>query len=367
MASKFLIPAGGNFNDDTSWSTTSGGANDTTKPTAGDDAFLDANSGACTLDSGSVMRSLNCTGYTNTLTHNAFTCSIGDGTAGAGNIALKLVAGMTYNKGNATGSAFSLISTAVGQQTIDTGAKSMGNFTINGAGSSYLLSSAFTSAGLFTLSQGTFATGNLAMSCSQYTISGASARVFSPGSSVLTSTNTGAVTVWNAGTVTNLTGDLSGMVFTITGGTGSERTFIGGGLTYGTLNYVIGASAGLLIITGSNTFDVLNVTSPSSNHPLQLTAGTTTTILTTFNVNGRAGAVMVFSSTTGGVPAILTKSSGTVNVSYLSIQDSTAQGGATWNADANSVNVSGNTGWNFAGGGNGNGRGNDGSMFFFFT
>lgn len=34
-----------NWNDDASWSTTSGGANDTTKPTAGDDVFLDASSG----------------------------------------------------------------------------------------------------------------------------------------------------------------------------------------------------------------------------------------------------------------------------------------------------------------------------------
>ena len=41
------------------------------------------------------------------------------------------------------------------------------------------------------------------------------------------------------------------------------------------------------------------------------------------------------------------KSSGNVAANFMSIQDSTATGGANWYAGANSTDVSGNTGWIF--------------------
>lgn len=88
MAVKYFRNVTGNYTDDTSWSTTSGGANDTTKPTASDDVKLDGNSGACTISAASVAKTVDCTGYTNTLTHNAFTWTISG--------SLTLVSGMTY-------------------------------------------------------------------------------------------------------------------------------------------------------------------------------------------------------------------------------------------------------------------------------
>jgi hypothetical protein len=54
----------------------------------------------------------------------------------------------------------------------------------------------------------------------------------------------------------------------------------------------------------------------------------------------------------------LSKASGTVTASYLSIKDSNATGGAVWNAyNGTNTNVSNNTGWLFtppSGTGNGN-------------
>ena len=79
---------------------------------------------------------------------------------------------------------------------------------------------------------------------------------------------------------------------------------------------------------------------------LRFTSGTTTTV-TNFNVYGSATAKMTIASTTAGSPATLSKTSGIVSCDYLSIQDSTATGGATWYAGSNSTNVSGNTGWLF--------------------
>lgn len=54
-------------------------------------------------------------------------------------------------------------------------------------------------------------------------------------------------------------------------------------------------------------------------------------------------------STTNGVQATLSQASGTVSVSYTTIQDINATGGATWNAFYvnNNVDAGNNTGWNF--------------------
>jgi len=80
---------------------------------------------------------------------------------------------------------------------------------------------------------------------------------------------------------------------------------------------------------------------------LKLTSGVTQTV-TGFTTNGSAGNLAKLLSTTGASAATISKSSGSVAVDYMSIQDSTVTGGATWCAGANSTNVSGNTGWTFS-------------------
>lgn len=50
----------------------------------------------------------------------------------------------------------------------------------------------------------------------------------------------------------------------------------------------------------------------------------------------------------GGSYLNLTKTSGTVSCDYISLKNSTASGGAVWNAGANSVDGGGNVGWLFA-------------------
>lgn len=73
MANRFFVAGGVDNNWSTigNWSLTSGGAGGQTVPTAADAVFLDANSPNCILDaSARVALSLDCTGYTNTLTFN---------------------------------------------------------------------------------------------------------------------------------------------------------------------------------------------------------------------------------------------------------------------------------------------------------
>lgn len=79
---------------------------------------------------------------------------------------------------------------------------------------------------------------------------------------------------------------------------------------------------------------------------LKLAAGTTSTV-GSFVTSGTT--LKYLQSTTPGTQATLSDASGTNTVTYLSIQDSAATGGATWNATAaTNVNAGNNSGWTFA-------------------
>ena len=83
---------------------------------------------------------------------------------------------------------------------------------------------------------------------------------------------------------------------------------------------------------------------------ITFTAGTTTTV-TNLNLDGTAGNLVTINSSVPGTQFTLYKANGTVNVSYLQIQDSNATGAAVWNAnDGTNTNLGNNTGWNWVGG-----------------
>lgn len=118
----------------------------------------------------------------------------------------------------------------------------------------------------------------------------------------------------------------------------SAKTFVGAGGTYDCI--VSNDGAGALTISGSNTFTTLaNGVQPTA---FTFTSGTTTTV-TNWNISGTAGNLVTIGSTSTSQHT-LSKSSGTVNASYLSLSYSNATGGATWNATS-TVNGGNNTGW----------------------
>jgi hypothetical protein len=144
-------------------------------------------------------------------------------------------------------------------------------------------------------------------------------------------------------------GPSNGFTTTAGSGTGSismtgttAKTFVGAGATFNcTLNQ---GGAGALTITGANTFtDITNTVQPAT---VTFPSSTTTTV-TNFSLTGTAGNLITVNSSSAGAAATLIKASGVVSASYLSIKDSTAAGGATWNA-LNSTDAGNNTGWIFA-------------------
>jgi hypothetical protein len=83
-----------------------------------------------------------------------------------------------------------------------------------------------------------------------------------------------------------------------------------------------------------------------TNGTLKLKSGTTSTV-GAFATSGTNAKYLL--STTLGSQATISQASGTVTVNYLTIQDSNATGGATWDAlNMTNTDAGGNTGWLFS-------------------
>lgn len=208
-----------------------------------------------------------------------------------------------------------------------------GGITFNTIGGTVYLADAFSSSGTLTLTSGTFNTQGY--NCTATTFNASSSTTLTLGASTLTLTGNGSAAFLFSGTTVNAG------TSTISMTSASAKTFSGSGKTYYNLNQ---GGAGALTIVGANTFN--NITNTVQPTTVTFTAPTTQTF-TNFSLSGTAGNLVTINSTTAGTQAILSKTSGTVSCDYLSIQDSKAQGGASWYAGANSTNVSNNTGWIF--------------------
>ena len=242
-----------------------------------------------------------------------------------------------------------------GTQLITSNGKTM-DFPINfdGAGGTFRIEDAFTMGSIRTM---TLTNGTLNLNGKTCTV----------GTRFQTATGTKNLT-FNGGTLvcpdpnTTSFSNAAPTNFTTTAGTGTgtismtaatAKTFVGGGSTYNcTLNQ---GGAGTLTITGANTFNDITNTEPTANQ-ITFPASTTNTF-NNFTLSGTSGNLVSLRSFTPATQFTLSKSSGTVSVSYLDIQDSNATGGATWEAflSNGNVNSGNNLGWDFgavSGGGN---------------
>ena len=220
-----------------------------------------------------------------------------------------------------------------GAGSITTNGKAIASLTINNInGASTTLVGDVTTP-TTTLNQGAF---NL----DGYTVS---TPTFVSNTSAARSITNGTISVsgnWTVSDGSNFTGNN----YTINMTSASAKTFAGGSGQYGTLNQ---AGSGALTITGSNTFN--NITTSVLPTTINYQAGSTQTV-NNFTLAGSAGNLVTIQSTSPGTQFGLLKTSGTIAPNYLSIQDSNATGGATWNAYTTGTNTDAgnNTGWLFA-------------------
>ena len=156
---------------------------------------------------------------------------------------------------------------------------------------------------------------------------------------------------------------------------GAEKTIDMGGLTTdvpisfinGTLqpfyNGTWSMASALLLPNSALTITTTTLPDNLNTQTLKLKAGTTNTV-GSFVTTGDGQKYL--QSTIAGTQATISDASGTNAVTYLTIQDSAATGGATWDAyDPTNINFGNNTGWIFAGHDVGFGTGNGGTCFGF--
>ena len=286
-------------------------------------------------------RSVNFTGYAGTL------AELSDPAAAPVIIYgdLTLSAGMTLTA-STTGNGLSFRKTS-GTSNITTNGKIIPFIlAFNGVGGTFVLQDNLTTSG---------ATSDVFLNNGTLDLNG---KTLTPGSTFVTGTGTKNLT-FNGGTLVCSLGvplafnNFVPTGFTTTAGTGTgtismtaatAKTFVGGGSTYNcTVNQ---GGAGALTITGSNTFsDITNTYSATGATSILFTAATTSTF-TNWNASGSAGNLLTIGSVTAASHT-LSKASGIVTATYLSISRSTATGGAGWYAGANSTDSGNNSGWLF--------------------
>lgn len=334
--------SGGNWSDVTKWTSR--------VPLAQDDVIVSAAFSASqtiTLDMRNLGRNIDFSGATGgvSLTLTSYPRLMGDLTLGAGvnsNINSNFQTITLMGRGSHTitcaGCSFS-----AGAGT---------GFIIAAPGGTYTMLDNLVMGTGFNVVAGTFNANNYNVTMFNFASTGSIARTIAMGSGTWSVAGVNASANWViSGTNVNVLASASTVAFTNVATL--TRVFAGGGAAYNVLTYTVAGSTGTLLIQGSNTFHTINFSDASNARTLQFTSGTTTTITGSFNVFGTAGKLVTVSATTPGSAATLTKTSGTVSGDYLSIQDSTATGGAAWYAGSSSVNVSGNTGWIFSGPQNG--------------
>lgn len=133
------------------------------------------------------------------------------------------------------------------------------------------------------------------------------------------------------------------------GATSGTQTISTGGITIDS-PFIFGSGTGTATyaVSGALTLGATNGTITFNNGTLQLPAGLTTTVAG-FTTSGTT--LKYLTSSSSGTQATLSGASGANTVTFLSIKDSNATGGATWDASAASnVNAGNNTGWFFGGG-----------------
>lgn len=324
MANRYWV--GGTANWDgtagTKWATTSGGAGGASVPTTADAVFFtNLSTGTCTIATGNTgALSINCTGFTGTITGTAAITVAGSFT---------LVAGMTYTH---TG-----IVTFTGTGTLTTAGKTFSGVTVNGSGITLTLGDALTTSAirLVNIEQGTFTTANFSLTTSTLFSNYTNVRTINLGSSTVT---TNAI---NFSTSTNLTFNSGTSHIYLSD---SSADLLGGGVTFYNVSFTSN-SAGVRSITGANTFNNLTLNAAGSGMS-QLALSANQTVSGTLTCAGSTAIARAFVRS-GTIGTARTITAATVSASDCDFRDITIAGAAAPISPTRGGDCGGNSGITF--------------------
>lgn len=317
----------------TKWATTSGGAGGASVPGGSDDVYFDAASGAAVVSVNlGNARSLICTGFTGSFTGSSQVAVYGG---------LTLSATMTH-----TNTLQYIFAATSGTWTVTTAGKTIGaniNFGNGASTATWTLTDSVTvTNGSISVLNGTFNTGNFAVTAEGVNSSTTSVRAINLGSSTLTLNGS---TAWNTTNISNLTFNAGTSTINVT--SPSTPTFNGGGLTFYNVSYTGGGTSTATITGAACTFNNLSVTANATgtrglnfaaNHTIN---GSLTTVGTT------ATQRVQFGSSPAGTQRTLSVSTiGTLT--DTNFKDIALTGAASpWTAPLGVVDLKNNTGITF--------------------
>jgi len=329
MANRYWVGGTADWNGTagTKWATTSGGAGGASVPTTADDVFFSAlSTGTCTIATGNTgAKSINCTGFTGTITGSAAITV-------AGSVTLSAL--MTYTH---TG-----IVTLSGTGTLTTAGKTFSQTTVNGSGITVTLGDALNIASqTLTIVQGTFNTANFAVTAGSLSSSNSNVRTITLGSSTVTLSASVAV---NFATSTNLTFNAGTSQLNISN---TSPSFSGGGRAFYNVTFT-NTSVGTRSMTGgsaTNTFNNLTLTANGSGLT-QLAISADQTVNGTFTCAGSSAIARGFvRSDTIGTTRTLTCAA--VSADDCDFQDITIAGAAAPISPTRGGDCGGNSGITF--------------------
>jgi hypothetical protein len=233
--------------------------------------------------------------------------------------------------------------TTTGKTITTNGVTFIRSVNFNGAGGEWKLGSAMVGDRVLVLNLGTFDLNGFTLTLPSFTSNNSpNARTIAIGTVQMLLTGSGGG-IWNAANSLGLTVTGTGTI-NLTGS--SAKTFMATSVNFSGNTINQGGAGAMTIIGGSNTFgNITNTYKSTGATSILFTAGTTNTF-TDWNASGESTRLLTIGSATAASHT-LSKASGTVNADFLSISRSTATGGATWNAGANSTDGGNNSGWIF--------------------
>jgi hypothetical protein len=254
------------------WALTSGGAGGESVPTTADDVFFDASStGTVTISAGNTgAKSINCTGFTGTITGTAAITVAGS---------ITLVAGQTYTH---TGTV-----TLTGTGTLTTAGKTFSVLIIDGSNITVTLGDALNMAQRnIVVTSGNFNTADFSVSCGRLVSSNSNVRSITLGSSTVTLISpTDPQRLLDFATSTNLTfnAGTSSIVLNTT-----YPILSGGGNTFHNVSFPQSTTATTnpRVIEGSNTFNNLTFSCSSGDGLHRINLQQNQTVNGTLTING---------------------------------------------------------------------------------
>lgn len=315
----------------TKWALTSGGAGGEAVPTASDDVFFDANSGAntVTISGTRVAKSITCTGFTGTL-------------AGTATPALTLSGNLTLSTGMTV--TYTGTTTFNATATITSNGKTLGPVTVNGSGITVTLGDALNlGTTTLTITQGTFTTSasNYSVTAGVLSSSNSNVRTITLNGSTVTLNQTSG---FDCGTSTNLTLNAGTSTINCIPSFGNS-TFSGGGLTYYNVS-IGGVNNETQTINGANTYNNLTINNRVNNGTNRAVISANQTVTGTFTCNGTQTLAhrryWIYSSVAGTNRTI---TAAAINIFGTDFRNITGAGAASWD-DSSRTNYWGDAGGN---------------------